>query len=109
MGNSPSRRLRSLRSSQAQLDDFRDKRQEWNTSDVTAFRRAAADIADSTSDQSVKKLAQELLDVTAKASEAQLAIEGTAKAMRQLSPAALAAVEVGEKFAKAMKKLDDSA
>lgn len=75
------------------------------TPDVLAFRQAVAGIAETSSDQKVRTLAKELLESTEAASKAQLAIEGTAKAFRNLSPAAQEAAEQGEKFVKAMEKL----
>lgn len=75
------------------------------TPDVLAFRRAVQQIADTSSDQKTHDLAKELLELTAKASSAQLAIEGTSKALRGFSAEALAAAEQGEAFAKAMKTL----
>lgn len=75
------------------------------TPDVLAFRRAVEQVADTTADQKTRDLAKELFETTDKASKAQLAIEGTAKAFRNLSPAAQEAAEQGEKFVKAMEKL----
>jgi len=73
--------------------------------DVLAFRRGIQQIADTAADQKTRDLAKELLEMTAKASGAQLAIESTAKAVRGFSADALAAAEQGEAFAKAMKSL----
>lgn len=92
---------------QQAIDDFRAS-VTAGTPDVNAFRRAVDDIKNSNSDESVKKLAAQLLEMTAKASGAQLAIDGTAKALRGFSAEALAAAEQGDAFAKAMKKLDAS-
>lgn len=75
------------------------------TPDVRAFREAVAKIAESTSDEKVKSLAKQLLDTTDSANKAAMAIDGTSKAMRNLSSEALAAAEQGEAFAKAMKSL----
>lgn len=73
--------------------------------DVLAFRRGVQQIADTTADQKTRDLAKELLEMTAKAAGAQLAVEGTAKALRGFSAEALAAAEQGEAFAKALKSL----
>ncbi|SCB35999.1 Prophage tail length tape measure protein [Bradyrhizobium yuanmingense] len=73
--------------------------------DVLAFRRAIQEIADSTSDEKTRDLAKELLDLTSKAGTAQLAIEGTSRALRNFDATALAAAQQGEAFADAMKKL----
>lgn len=78
------------------------------TPDVLAFRQAVAGIVETSSDQKVRSLGKELLESAVAASKAQLAIEGTAKAFRGLSPAAIDAAEAGEKFAKAMEKLSGS-
>lgn len=75
------------------------------TPDVLAFRRAIQEIADSTSDEKTRDLAKELLDLTSKAGTAQLAIEGTSRALRNFDATALAAAQQGEAFADAMKKL----
>lgn len=75
------------------------------TPDVLSFRREVQQIADTSADEKTKALAKELLELTKKASGAQLAIESTAKAARNFSPDAIAAAEAGEKFAKAMEKL----
>jgi len=75
------------------------------TPDVLAFRRAIQQIADSASDEKTRKLADELLKMTEKAGTAQLAIEGTSKALRGFGAASLQAAEQGEAFSKAMNAL----
>ena len=87
------------------IDDLREGLRN-GVPNVKAFREAIAQIEQSTSDENIRKLAQQLLDATAKAASAELAINGTAKAMRNLSADALAAAEQGEAFAKALKSLD---
>lgn len=89
------------------IDDLREGLKN-GTPDVRGFREAVALIAQSTSDEKVRRLAQELLDATAKAAGAELAINGTAKALRGFSAEAIAATEQGAKFAAAMKKLDST-
>ncbi|NYG47588.1 hypothetical protein GGD67_005069 [Bradyrhizobium sp. IAR9] len=75
------------------------------TPDIRAFRLAVSQIVDSSSDPSVRKIGQELLDMSKSAGLAEEAIQGTSKALRNLSADALAAAEQGEAFAKAMKTL----
>ncbi|SFM00669.1 phage tail tape measure protein, lambda family [Bradyrhizobium sp. NFR13] len=86
------------------IDDLREGLKN-GTPDVKAFREAVAQIEQSTSDEKIKKLAQQLLDSTDSAAKAEAAINGTAKAVRNLSVESLAAAEQGEKFADALKKL----
>lgn len=86
------------------IDDLREGLKN-GTPDVKSFREAVAQIEQSTSDEKIKKLAQQLLDSTDSAAKAELAINGTAKAMRNLTAEALAATEQGEAFAKALKSL----
>lgn len=73
--------------------------------DIQSLRVALANIISSDTDKGIKDLASSMLNMTSKASSAQLAIEGTSKALRGLSADALAAAEQGEAFAKAMKSL----
>lgn len=73
--------------------------------DVRAFRLAVSQVVESSSDPSVRKIGQELLDMSKSAGLAEEAIQGTSKALRNLSADALAAAEQGEAFAKAMKSL----
>lgn len=86
------------------IDNFRASIAE-GTPDVKNFRAAVAQIADSTADEKTRKLAQELLTATDSASKAELAILGTAKAMRNFGAASLDAAEQGEAFSKALKAL----
>ncbi|MGX9444914.1 phage tail length tape measure family protein [Nitrobacteraceae bacterium UC4446_H13] len=86
------------------IDDLREGLKS-GTPDVKGFREAVAQIEQSSADEKVKKLAQQLLDSTDSAAKAELAINGTAKAMRNLTAEALAATEQGEAFAKALKSL----
>lgn len=86
------------------IDDLREGLKN-GTPDVKGFREAVALIEQSSADEKVKKLAQQLLDSTDSAAKAELAINGTAKAMRNLTAEALAATEQGEAFAKALKSL----
>ncbi|UPJ53344.1 phage tail length tape measure family protein [Bradyrhizobium sp. 200] len=78
------------------------------TPDVLAFRRAVQQLSDASDDKQTRELAKELLDMTEKASGAQLAILSTAKALRGFSAEALAATEQGEAFAKALRALDNT-
>ncbi|SCB33822.1 Prophage tail length tape measure protein [Bradyrhizobium shewense] len=73
--------------------------------DVRAFRLAVSQIVESSSDPSVRKIGRELLDMSQSAGLAEEAIQGTSKALRNLSADALAAAEQGEAFAKSMKAL----
>ncbi|WFT91264.1 phage tail length tape measure family protein [Bradyrhizobium barranii] len=75
------------------------------TPDIRAFRVAVSQIVESSADPSVRKIGQELLDLSKGAGLAEDAIQGTSKALRQLGSDALAAAEQGEAFAKAMKTL----
>ncbi|MGB3271816.1 MAG: hypothetical protein WBA66_02810 [Xanthobacteraceae bacterium] len=75
------------------------------TPDILAFRRAVQQIIDSSADEKTRKLGRELLEMTAKASGAQLAIESAAKAVRSFGADALMAASQGEAFAKAMSTL----
>ena len=66
------------------------------TPDVLAFRLAIQQIADTTSDQKTRDLAKELLEMTARAREAQLGVLELEKATSKLSPAMFEAAEQGE-------------
>lgn len=73
--------------------------------DVRAFRVAVSEIVESSADPNVRKIGRELLDMSQSAGLAEEAIQGTSKALRNLSADALAAAQQGEEFAKAMKAL----
>jgi hypothetical protein len=92
---------------QGPIDDLRNGLKN-GTPDIKAFRIAVSQIEQTTADEKTKKLAQQLLESTDSAAKAEAAINGTAKAMRNLGIASLDSAEQGEAFAKAMKKLDAS-
>jgi hypothetical protein len=89
---------------QSAIDDLRNSVKN-GTPDIKSFRIAVSEIEQSTADEKVKKLAGELLSSVKAAETAETAIDGTAKAMRQLGIASLESAEQGEKFAAAMKRL----
>jgi hypothetical protein len=76
--------------------------------DVQSLRVSLADIISSDADKGLKDLASSMLDMTAKAGSAQLAIDGTAKALRGFSAESVAAAENREAFAKAMRALSST-
>lgn len=98
----------------AKYGKFKDTIDEFRASvsagkpDVIAFRAALAELIKSDAGEEVKKQARALYDLSDGAAQAQLAIQKTAEANREFSASALAASEQGEKFAKALKKLDAS-
>lgn len=86
------------------IDDFRESAKKGEP-DIRQFRIAIDEIKRTSSDENVKKLAQELFDLTKRANSLSLAIDGTAKAFRNLDPAVISAKEQADLFAKAMEKL----
>lgn len=73
--------------------------------DLRAFRQAVSQIVDSSADSSVRKIGQELLDLSKNAGLAGDAVLSTSKAIRQFSLDAVNAAEQGDAFSKAMKAL----
>lgn len=92
---------------QSVIDDFRESVKSGNP-DVLALRRGLAEIAETTTDAKIRKLATELKAATDGAANFQLKIEESEKTLRNFDPAVLEASDSAEKFAKAMKRLDDS-
>ncbi|MGN6284775.1 MAG: phage tail length tape measure family protein [Afipia sp.] len=91
----------------AAIDDFRESVRTGNP-DMLALRRGIAEIAETTSDVKVRKLAAELREATASMASFQLKIEEGDKAIRNFDPAVIAATESAERFEKAMKVLEST-
>lgn len=89
------------------IDDFRASVKEGRP-DVLAFHKGLTEIAETTTDEKVRKIASELKNATDAAAKFQISIEENEKALRSFDPAVLAVSESAEKFVKAMKKLNDS-
>lgn len=89
------------------IDEFRASVKEGRP-DVLAFRKGLTEIAETTTDEKVRKIASELKNATDAAAKFQIGIESNEKALRNFDPAVLAASESAEKFVKAMKALDAS-
>ena len=89
------------------IDDFRASVKDGRP-DVLAFRKGLTEIAETTTDEKVRKIASELKSATDAAAKFQIGIESNEKALRNFDPAVLAVSESAEKFVKAMKALNDS-
>lgn len=86
------------------IDEFRATVSQGNP-DVLALRKSLADIVETSTDETIKKQAQSLYDLSKNAASAQLAIEEGSKANRQFSSSAIDAAAAGEAFSKALKEL----
>jgi tail length tape measure protein len=75
------------------------------TPDIRGFQLAVSQVVDSSADQGIRKIGQELLESSKGAAEMEERVRGAARATGQLNLEALAAAKGAEEFKKALDKL----